>query len=386
LETLTKIAIATQGNTPVTKAPSASVYDTLAPPTRTVINELLFEVLYPCLSGEVEKEVVAAACDALNKLIGFFGNQTFAYQEGLHRIDISDLCAVIAVLLRQEAPCQTTAEDAVDSDDDANEAELSEDHDHVLMDAVCDTVDGLAAVLGADFEPYFRELAKDMLPYLAEGRPAEDFTMAAGVMANCFMSMGPVSESYFDDAMRIAIRIIYETDESAAKANCCFIIRALIEHCPHKVNSPEELHQILKALWDVAGSDDEIPQACDNAISAACTVIMKLPQLMPLASVVPALLKNVPMKVDKEENKNAVSCVAFLLQSQTAYVESNFGVVAECCAKIFIGRNVDNALKQSLGEVLYAFAAPRASLWTTTVASLHPNFQRSLAKILPAAQ
>lgn len=381
LETLTKIAIASQGNVSVAKSPTATVFDTLSPVTRNVINELLFEVLYPCLSGEVEKEVVAAACDALNKLIGFFGNQTFAYQQGMHRIDITDLCSVVAVLLRQEAPCQTTDEDAVDSDGENDAGGLGEDHDHVLMDAVCDIVDGLAAVLGADFEPYFRELAKDMLPYLAEGRPAEDFTMAAGVMANCFMSMGSVSEPYFDDAMRIALRIIYETDESAAKANCCFIVRALIEHCPHKVTSPQELHQVLKALWDVAGSEDEIPQACDNAISAACTIVQKLSHLVPLGTVVPALLKHIPMKVDKDENKNAIACVAGLLQGQTAFAESNFACIAECCARIFLDRSVDNSLKQSLGEVLYAFASQRSALWTATVAGLHSNFQRTLAKV-----
>lgn len=378
LETMTKIAIAVQGRTPVQKTASNAVQDTLSPNVREIINELLYEAIYPCLTGETEKEVVAAACDALTKLVEFYGSQFVE--------DITDLCAVVSTLLKGEAVCQTNDEDMVDSDEDVEDdaefgvPKLGEDHDHVLMDAVCDIIDTLAAAFGADFEPHFRILAADMLPYLAEGRPSEDFTMAAGVMANCFMSMGPVSAAYFDEAVAIAIRIIYETDESAAKANCCFIIRALIEHCPEKAKN---LQEILTALWNVAGSADEIPAAVDNAISATCTVVRKLPQQVPMDSVVPVLLNYIPMRVDKEENKNALMCVGFLLECAPDFVGRYPSNVFECLGKIYLDRSVDNELKQQLAVSIQRFASQNSAVFSAAVAALPNRMRNALAFLQP---
>lgn len=385
LEALTKIAIAAQGTVPFEKSKAASVQDFLSADVRTILNGLLYEVLYPCMAGEVEKEVVAAACDALQKLVTHFGAQTFA-------TDISDLCAVVANLLRQEAPCQSNEEDDDDDDDSDRDGEdaaprdhIDEDHDHVLMDAVCDIIDTLAAAFGADFEPYFRELGPLLLKYLAEGRPAEDFTMAAGVMANCFMSMGPVSEPYFDDAIAIAQRIIYETDESAAKANCCFIIRALVEHCSQRIiqaNNQQLLQQLLTALWNVAGSQDEIPQACDNAISATCTIVMKLASMVPMQAVVPTLLQNLPMKVDKDENKNCVACVCYLIQCHGEFVGANLNAVLTASAKILRDRAVTDDLKQQLGASLHALATTNRGAVQTELSKLHNHFQSTLRFML----
>ncbi|CUG86134.1 Hypothetical protein, putative [Bodo saltans] len=381
LEALTKIAIAAQGTVPFAKSPAGAIQENLNADVREIINGLLYEVLYPCMAGETEKEVVAAACDALQKLIQYFGAQTFSS-------DIADLCAVIGNLLRNEAPCQANDED-VNSDDDGEDGaagdNIGEDHDHVLMDAVCDTIDTLAEAFGASFEPYFRELGPHLLKYLAEGRPAEDFTMAAGVMANCFMSMGPSSEPYFNDAITIAQRIIYETDESAAKANCCFIIRALMEHCSHCISNTGNqalLQQILTALWNVAGSNDEIPQACDNAISATCTVVMKLAPMVPMQAVVPTLLQHLPMKVDKDENKNGVACLCYLIQFQSDFVGANLASVLTASAKVMIDRSVTDDLKQQLGSSLRQLGAAHRGPVETAIGALHPTFQKNLRFML----
>lgn len=292
---------------------------------------------------------------------------------------------MLASLLRQEAPCQTNDEDIVDENGEVDyeaaggDGQLDDDHDHVLMEAACDVVDGLAKVFGPLFSPHFADLAPNLLPYLAEGRPAEDFTMAAGVLGNCLNDMREASEPYFDTSLSLVLRILSETDESAAKANCCFTIKALVAHCSQRfVQDPAKLREVLAALWSVAGSDEEIPEAIDNAVSATCMVIKKLPHLAPLDSILPALLPHIPMKIDKLENENAISTVGFLLQELPETAMRNLTPVLECCAKVFQSRTVEESLKQQLLGSLRQFGSPRQQQVMAVVQRLNPSFINTL--------
>ena len=358
---------------------NTSNLDFLNPQVRGMVNTLIYDVLGPAMVGDTDKAVVSTGCDCFSMLIKTMGTQSFEN-------DFSDIIDVIRRLLRQEATCQTHDEDGDsedDNDDDGGDGrrELPEDHDGLLMDAVCDTIDTLAMAFGPSFDPHFQTLAPDLLAYMEEGRPAEDFIMAGGVLGNCLVALGPMTGQYFTPSLSLALRVLEETDESAAKANCCFIIRALVENCPQLVTA-DSLRKMLEALWQVAGSDSEIPQATDNAISAACTIVQKLTALVPLESIVPPLLAKLPMQVDRDENPNAVRMVVHLIQSHVLFVDTLLqqSGFADCVARILADRQVASDDKQLLAAAVaavYGAQQERMALWKSATGKIRNPMLRS---------
>jgi hypothetical protein len=385
IESLTKLVIGALPDGLIDAAVAASVAeDPLPPHLRQTLNTLLYDIIGPAMVGDTDKTVVSTTCDSFSLVVNSFKRFTFEH-------DFSDIIDVIRRLLRQEATCQSNEEDddddedsGADGDANAHHPDLGEDHDGQLMDSVCDTIDTLAMAYGEAFDVYFQKLAPDLLAYMEEGRPAEDFIMAGGVLGNCLVALGSKTSQYFAPSMELALRVLDETDESAAKANCCFILRALVDNCPQLVTA-ESLNRVLAALWAVAGSDSEIPEASDNAVSAACTIVQKLPHLAPLAQIVPPLLLKLPMQVDREENKNAVRMLVFLLSTPAvAVLDSVMESFVECVARVLSDRLVDLPDKQQVVQAVqaaYGTTQDRLALWRSHVAKIrNPMMRNSLSK------
>nr|CCC96115.1 unnamed protein product [Trypanosoma congolense IL3000] len=106
LLSLAKLTQAAHGSGPVVKDVEC---DTLSSRARGLLDALVNETLIPCMQRETDKEVVAAACDAFELLLKFFGPQVFL-------TNVRDFIEVITCLLQQRMPCQQEDEDGDDSD------------------------------------------------------------------------------------------------------------------------------------------------------------------------------------------------------------------------------------------------------------------------------
>jgi hypothetical protein len=76
--------------------------------------------------------------------------------------------------------------------------------------------------------------------------------------------------------------------------------------------------QLLQAISPIFGADptqgDATSAALDNAAAAVSRMIMASPGNVPMAQVLPALLKVLPLKNDMTENETVYKCLLGLLQ------------------------------------------------------------------------
>ncbi|KAH8604995.1 Importin beta N terminal domain [Trypanosoma vivax] len=323
-------------------------HDALAPHARQLLSSLVNDTLLLCMYKEENKEVVASACDAFEVLFNFFGTQVFLG-------DVDEFIETVKTALQQRLPSQQEDEDDSEDDDqgittDDGAVTLGEDHDGVLMDAVCDMVEAFAKAYGPAFKPYSDIILPLLLPYTAEDRPPEDIVMATGCIGTVLEALGAEAAPFVEHAISLVMRLVSVTDESSARANCAYIVRVVVESCPTHFDSAAAARPLLEMLWSIANSGDEIPAAVDNAVSATCSMIRYLsPEAVPLAFVVPAVLGRIPMRVDRGENGNAIRTLVYLLSNQREFVVTQCWVqTVQCVATVLASFTVEEEHKKML--------------------------------------
>ncbi|KAH9578871.1 Importin-beta [Trypanosoma melophagium] len=348
LTTLAKLTKASHGSDTVIKSMTE---DTLTPYARGMLNSLLNSTLLPCVYQETDKEVVASACDALELLFNFFGPQTIIE-------DMDAFVHTVASLLRQGTPCQKTLEDVNEDEGEvggvnANAGNpdggvvLGEDHDAVLMDAVCDMLESFAKAYGPSFRPSAEVLLPLLLPYTGEDRPAEDAVMATGCVAVVLAALGPAGGPFVPAAVQLAVRLLAAGD-SAVRANAAFLLRTAADHDAWDPAGAAALLQALAPL--LQNESQESAAAVDNATSAACSILRRLPRGDTLLhTAVPVLLRHIPMRVDKAENENAICTLVLLLTGEGEFITSQCGgEMLRCIAAVLASRTVEEEQKQIL--------------------------------------
>ncbi|XP_050340421.1 uncharacterized protein LOC126766741, partial [Bactrocera neohumeralis] len=334
--------------------------DTLTEAARNLLDDLIHQILLKTMNDDTDKEVVAAACEAMQILLDFFGPQCFRFgPDAIVKECIS--------FLRQKSGCQMAVDfDPDDSDQDDVDGEdvlfreadqliaanpqaswrdvvkpemvlqgvkLSEDHDDVIMDYASDMLDSLAKAYG----PAFAEYAPYLMPLLVKycdptERDASDITMGIGSYAVLLQALGPAwAAQYFDTAIGLSFAILEKSEESTARGNSCYLLRILIEACPDRFTANvSTIQQTLQALWSVAAGGEslsgdgssgtatatevETPGAVDNAISATCSLVRCCSLLSggaqpsPLLAMWPTILPAAPRGADAAGERRKRKC------------------------------------------------------------------------------
>jgi hypothetical protein len=342
---------------------------------RTALDTLMRGTIIPLIKEEDNKKIVAAACDAVVELM----NHTGAV--GIHPY-ITEVFEGVQLLLRNEAPCQFDEDDAEDGEEGLGD---DDDHDGVMIDSCSEIIDTAAAAYGPAFAPFFTELAPDLLAYCAAGRPGEDHVMAMGVVATALMALKEAAAPFFDTGLELALRMMAESEEPAARSNACFAIRALTENVGERM-TPDVVNALLTALVGVATGGNEYPNAIDNAISATCTLVQRCAAAMPLPQVLPVLLQNLPMKADKDENENGINCLAYLATHHGAAVAADAALLnafVACLGRTLASTTVTPALKQALvGGVHATFVVPNHAAVAAAAGALQKRQKDAVQKHL----
>lgn len=358
--------------------------DTLTEDTRDALDDYIRGELLPILAGERSPPVVAAACDGIVELVNKMG------AIAVHPY-VDEIVKYTGVLLRREAPCQDEDEDE-DDEHYGQRYVADDDHDDVLIDSVSEIVDTLCIAYGEAFAPYFHSLVADVLPYTADDMPGADHVFAVGVIAGCLMALGNATAQYFEDGKAVALRLIYldkEDAESVARSNCCYLLRALV-HNATQLMTPAACNEMLQAAWHIIATPDELPSTVDNAVSLVCSLVSRVPQLLPMATVLPEMLPRLPMRQDRDENENALSTLAFLIEAHGDDVVAMaapdgsqvYPVLVAAIARSLAASTVDVRLKAALQQAVQrscAVSPARAQAWQAASSALPNRQQQAIA-------
>ena len=310
------------------------------PHTAQVVAAVLKELLE--LLKDDDKTTVAKSCEGIQSVIELCGPNAF--------MPISTECMEAThMLLTKKAPCQMAPEDLygeLPEDDD--------DHDLVTQ-AACDLVGGFCRVLGAQFTQFLPNFLPVICEYAKSSRPTRDRSMAIGWLSEVAQELEGSIFEYWQSIFLPAIQAGLADPSEDVKRNAAFCAGVCCEHLKERITDAyPQILQSLEPLFSIDSSQGESSAACvDNVAACIARMIMASPASLPMAQVLPAMLKLLPLKTDMTENETVYTCVLGLIEmnhpdaiAQKAELKRVF---TEATAE---GSKVEDEVKQKLVQAL----------------------------------
>ena len=209
--------------------------------------------------------------------------------------DIEIVAKTLLALITKKHPCQ--AEDENDSDNDDLPQESSED-DWYIVDSAMDAVAALAAAIGPQFEPIWKQLEKPILIYASSSEHGQR-SAAVGTTADAIRGMGSTVTPHTSVLLKALLHRMSDEDP-LTKSNAAFAIGLLVEHSDDHRNIKKAYKTILTKLEPLLQNRES--RQLDNAAGCVSRMIMRYQESVPVAEVLPALIGLLPLKEDYEEN------------------------------------------------------------------------------------
>ena len=308
----------------------------LSASTTAVVNAVL-NVLVKLMLDD-DKGVVGKACEGIQSIIELCGPHSLA-------VVANDCLENAFTILSKKAPCQQVEDYGEEFGDD------DEDHDAFLT-SVCDLVGAFGRVMGQHFVQYLPKFLPAICAYAKSSRPPSDRSMAVGCLGELAQELGNGIADHWQTVFYPAIISGLDDSDDSTKRNAAFCAGVSCEGLGESVTS--QYGSILQALSPIFSGVDvtqgDTAAACvDNACAAVARMIMTSPGHVPLAQVLPVLLKALPLKNDMTENETVYNCLMGLLQMNQSDLLANkhelSRVFAEAASE---NSKVDDELKEKL--------------------------------------
>eukprot|EP00551_Chaetoceros_affinis_P007050 CAMPEP_0203662278 /NCGR_PEP_ID=MMETSP0090-20130426/300_1 /ASSEMBLY_ACC=CAM_ASM_001088 /TAXON_ID=426623 /ORGANISM="Chaetoceros affinis, Strain CCMP159" /LENGTH=1073 /DNA_ID=CAMNT_0050525041 /DNA_START=61 /DNA_END=3282 /DNA_ORIENTATION=- len=274
----------------------------LGPETTTVASAVLKELVGLMKDGD--KETVGKACAGVENVLTLCG------PHALNLVGNECLEATHAIITKS-APCQL--DENVDYDDEDDE------HDS-FMTSVCDLVAAFGRVMGPHFAQYLPTFLPPICEFAKSSRPPSDRGMAIGCLGELAQELGDGIKEYWTPVFLPAVLAGLADEDHNVKRNAAFCAGVCCEGLGESIAA--DYVQILQAIGQLFSIDvsisDTSAAAVDNASAGVCRMIMASPSSVPIAQVLPVVLKALPLKNDMTENETVYKCLLGLLQMNNA--------------------------------------------------------------------
>jgi len=272
----------------------------MSPHTTAVTSAVLAELV--ALMKDDDGETVGKACEGIQAVIELCGPHALAPVA-------SDCLATAHMLLTKQAPCQRVDElygEVFDDDDDHDE----------FMTNVCDLVGAFGRVMGPHFVQYLPQFLPPICTYAKSSRPPSDRAMAMGCLGELSQELEKGIQDHWQSVFLPAVLAGLADPDDNVKRNAAFCAGVSCEGLGEAIAA--QYPQLLQAISPIFSVDpaqgDATAAALDNAAAAVSRMIMASPGNVPMAQVLPALLKALPLKNDMTENETVYKCLLGLLQ------------------------------------------------------------------------
>jgi hypothetical protein len=340
---------------------------------------------------EESKGIVAAACEGLTRMLDHCGvwllsvvlqiDPQLQAQNGGDPINVGTiLIQSLLPLLDGKAACQQEGADVEEEEED-------DDHDKDVIDPVCDCVGALAKAMG----PTFDDLASQILPRIKKfalpNRVFTDRIMALGCFGECFMSLGPATHKYLGEVVPLLTSAIGDTESESLRRNGAFCMGHMVSQAA-PLMQPAEIMALMQHLSPLVGQASVEGQGqgqtgtdADNAVSAACRIIKARPDAVPLESMLPVMLRALPLKADLEEGENIFGVLCSLVDAGNAAALANYTRILEVVAQAALNERMPESTRTALSAWKTRKLADGAYVAAaTSLQASHPEYFAFLSR------
>jgi hypothetical protein len=178
---------------------------------------------------------------------------------------------------------------------------------------VSDLLVMMPKVLGEHWLVPFATLYEALLPYLGANHPANDRSVAMGILAESLHQLEALGAPYFDSVLPHALRASTD-DDMTVRQNGTFCLGVLGQY--GGTSALNAMQRILTALQPRMAHDEE-GSIRDNAVGALARLVLGAGSALPLPSIVPAIVTSMPLKDDAGENVPAARALMHLAKDDS---------------------------------------------------------------------
>lgn len=175
----------------------------------------------------------------------------------------------------------------------------SSEYDWLTIDTAMDVIAGLAIALGETFGQLWKIFEKPIMKF-ASGSERIERSTSVGAMAECIRAMGPAVTPSTTTLMKLLLHRMSDEDIET-KSNAAYAVGLLQEKSTNDAEILKSFPTILSKLEPLLQTQEA--RAMDNAAGCVARMIMKHPDHVPVAQVLPALVEILPLRDDFEENE-----------------------------------------------------------------------------------
>jgi hypothetical protein len=214
------------------------------------------------------------------------------------------ICNQLLSVITKKHPCQ---QDPEEGDDDGQvELEESSEYDWLVVETAMDCVMAIAKALGPDFAELWKVFSKPILKY-ASSSDSNERAVSTGTMAECILAMKTSVGPYTQQLMKIALHR-FSDEDTVTKANNIYAAGLLCQFSPDENFIRKQYSAILGKLAPLLQDSSSTGHLLDNAAGCVARMILAHPTDIPLAEVLPHLVKLAPAKEDSEVNGPLFQC------------------------------------------------------------------------------
>lgn len=255
--------------------------------------------LLPLLCETVVKDesvdVVCSSLDMISELLK-------SCKQGV--TNIAGSCESIIQVMHSviQSKCACMDSDTAQPFDQANgeDEEYDEaEQDEALFEYAGDILPSLGQALNdaSKFKPYFAGMLVHLLKKTKPRCSTAEKSFAAGSLAECMAPLSGELEPFVSHVMPAFLKLVNDEDNDV-RNNAVFGLGELVLHAGPTMHP--QFSQVLETLSKLLSKEDA-PRVIDQIVGAVCRLILANHSLVPLDSVVPVMLQQLPMREDFDE-------------------------------------------------------------------------------------
>jgi len=265
----------------------------------TKFGEILMNATIQVWEDEDDRATVTDTSRSLAENLKLTGPALLSYPDVLQ-----NTVKIVTSIITKKHLCQEDL--ALEEEADLSDIETTE-FDWLVVDSAMDVISGMAVALGPSFAELWKIFEKQVLRYASSGESLERAS-ACGVLAETITGMGEGVTPFTSSMMQVLLKRLGDED-AQTKSNAAYAIGRLVEKSNDDANVVKAYPQILsklEALFSI------IEGRCrDNAAGCISRLILKHRDKVPVAEVLPALVRSgvLPLKEDYEENEPVLKMI-----------------------------------------------------------------------------
>lgn len=341
----------------------------------------LLDVVMPSLLEAVrvdeERQVVMGALDTINSVVKSCKEEVFKSPTRL-----KDISNTIHDVLKKKTACQDGGCD--DADDEEQQAE----YDAMLQEYAGEGIPLIAAAVPADaFAPFLNDLLPLIMSKTKSSCPVADRSFSVGTIGEILAALvkahgGRVVAGRLSNRLLPVLVAGVKDSDAEVRNNSVYGLGCLAEAAGPIVAS--DYPMMLSVFSNLLTKESDL-RVIDNLCAALCRMIMSNADAVPLEQVLPALVAQLPLKEDMEENMTVYNCLAMTYKRSPALIVQQMKPIVAASSQVLGNKNVDAETQNTLAMLLKQFAQQHSADFHKAVTALPGEQQARLSAAISAS-